>query len=226
MFTRYAVFHTLPPCPFADFGAAWLGWDVARAVSVEHPKIGDLDIAAMTDVPGKYGLHATIKPPFSLARGTTERGLQKAFASLCQGLPPVTLAGIELTTLGRFLALCSQGDTVALNKLAACVVEQLDGFRAPLTKSELTRRRTANLTPAQDESLHKWGYPHIMDTFRFHITLTGRLDKQTLSKVKPLLGSVLDPILPQPFSIESLTLVGQRDDGMFEEIQRCNLAGK
>lgn len=223
MFTRYAIFYTLPPCPLADFGAAWLGWDVARGVSVEHPKIGGIDISAITDTPRKYGLHGTIKSPFRLADGTTEQGLEIALEALCRGLPPIVLAGLELATLGRFLALCPAGDAGPLKDVAAQVVEQLDIFRAPYSGDELARRRSANLTPEQEVNLQTWGYPHIMNAFRFHITLTGRLNKHLLSKVKLLLDPLIAPMLPRPFLINSLTLVGQRGDGMFEEINRHSL---
>lgn len=222
-FRRYAVFYTPPTGPLAAFGASWLGWDIARGATVDHPDLDDLNIAKITDVPRKYGMHGTIKPPFSLAAGHSLLGLQDAMAALCSEQRPVVLEGLDLTTLGRFLALCPRGDTSALNAIAATIVEHLDSFRAPLSDGELAQRRTGNLTPAQDENLRKWGYPYVMDTFRFHVTLTGKLDKQTLTKVKSTVQPVLSPLLPAPFLIDSLTLVGQRADGMFEEIQRYPL---
>lgn len=222
-YRRYAVFYTPPAGPLAAFGASWLGWDIAHGTTVDHPDLDDLDIATITDVPRKYGLHGTIKPPFSLATGRTQRGLQDAMTALCSDLPPVILEGLDLTTLGRFLTLCPRGDISALNATAATIVEHLDRFRAPLADDNLNRRRKGNLTPAQDENLRKWGYPYVMDTFRFHITLTGKLDKQTLIRVKSTIQPVLAPLLPAPFLIDSLTLVGQRPDDMFEEIQRYPL---
>ena len=223
VYRRYAVFYTPHNGPLSAFGASWLGWDIAHGTTVDHPDLGDLDIAKITDVPQKYGLHGTIKPPFSLATGRTLRDLQSAMTALCSDLQPVVLDGLELTTLGRFLALCPRGDTSALNNIAAMTVEHLDSFRAPLTDGELARRRTGNLTHAQVENLQKWGYPHVMDAFRFHITLTGKLDKETLTKVKSTLQPLLIPLVPAPFMIDSFTLVGQRSDGMFEEIQRYPL---
>ncbi|MGJ8618589.1 MAG: DUF1045 domain-containing protein, partial [Sulfitobacter sp.] len=129
-------------------------------------------------------------------------------------------------TLGRFLALCPVGGVTALNDTAARVVKELDPFRAAMTEDELARRRSSNLTPAQDENLRKWGYPHVMDAFRFHITLTGKLDKQTLATTISSLRPLIMPLLSQPFLIDSLTLVGQRTDGMFAEIQRYPLGLK
>ncbi len=40
---------------------------------------------------------------------------------------------------------------------------------------ELQRRRAANLTPRQEFLLMHWGYPYVLDEFRFHMTLTRRL---------------------------------------------------
>lgn len=226
MFIRYAVFYTAPPGIFADFGATWLGWDLARGTAVEHPSIEGVDVAKITETPRKYGLHGTIKPPFRLACRVTEQDLQTALEALCENLAPVRLETLELVALGRFLALCPVGDIGPLNKCAARVVEALDKFRAPLTDEEIDRRRNASLTPAQDRNLRLWGYPHVMDTFRFHITLTGKLDKGLLPDLKSTLDPILEPILPRPFIIDSLTLVGQRPDGMFEEINRYALGVK
>lgn len=224
MFIRYAVFYTPPPGNFADFGAAWLGWDSTRRTEATHPDIAGFDVATITETPRKYGLHGTIKPPFRLAPGTTAQELQAAAESLCDSLAPIQLEGVELAVLGRFLALCPFGKTGPLNACAARVVKELDRFRAPLTDDELARRRSANLTSAQDENLRQWGYPHVMDGFRFHITLTGKLNKRLGSELKATLDPVLAPILPRPFVIDSLTLVGQRTDGMFVEVKRFPLS--
>ena len=225
MFVRYAIFYTPPPGHFADFGAAWLGWDGARGIVAEHPDIAGFDVATITETPRKYGLHGTIKPPFRLAPGTTAQELQSAVESLCKSLPPIQLEGVELAVLGRFLALCPVGDTGPLNTCAARVVKELDRFRAPLTDDELAQRRSGNLTSVQDENLKQWGYPHVMNAFRFHITLTGKLNKRLASELKTTLDPILESILPRPFVINSLTLVGQRTDGMFVEVKRYPLSG-
>jgi 2'-5' RNA ligase len=209
----------------AEAGAAWLGWDVARGQAVAHPEVAALDVAALTETPRKYGLHATIKPPFVLAEGATADGLQSAFETSCTQLAPVTLDGLSLTPLGRFLALTPEGGTAALNAMAAEVVRGLDTFRAPPSEADLARRRQANLTPAQEANLTKWGYPYVMEAFRFHITLTGKLPKGDLPQVTAALAPYITPHLPQPFILDSLTLVGQAEDGMFHEVHRAALSG-
>ena len=223
-FDRYAIYYT-PQGALAEAGAAWLGWDLARGRAVAHPEVAGLDVAALTETPRKYGLHATVKPPFVLAEGTTADGVLTEFKTLCKRLAPVTLDGLALTPLGRFLALTPEGDTAALNAIAAEVVRGLDTFRAPPTEADLARRRQANLTPEQEANLSQWGYPYVMEAFRFHITLTGKLPKGDLPQVTAALAPYITPHLPQPFVLDSLTLVGQAEDGMFHEVHRAALSG-
>ncbi len=224
MFSRYAVFYTLLDDPLAALSASWLGWDATRGVQVNHPEVDGLDIAAVTASPRKYGVHGTIKPPFILTDGKTEAELANALDQICKSMPPIMLDQLKLTTLGRFLALCAIGDTAPLGTLAARVVRGLDIFRAPMTQDDIVRRRSANLSPSQEQNLVDWGYPYVMDDFRFHMTLTGKLDKPTLIKANIALEKLIAPLLRRPFIIDSLTLVGQRSDGMFVEIRRYPLA--
>ncbi|MFG6568140.1 DUF1045 domain-containing protein [Sulfitobacter sp. 1A13679] len=223
-FDRYAIYYT-PKGALAEAGAAWLGWDLARGRAVAHPEVAGLDVAALTETPRKYGLHATIKPPFVLAEGASADGVLTEFKTLCKRLAPVTLDGLALTPLGRFLALTPAGDTAALNAMAAEVVRGLDTFRAPPTEAELARRRQANLTPVQEANLSQWGYPYVMEAFRFHITLTGKLPKGDLPQVTAALAPYITPHLPRPFVLNSLTVVGQAEDGMFHEVHRAALSG-
>ncbi|MFG6519033.1 DUF1045 domain-containing protein [Sulfitobacter sp. 1A13496] len=223
-FDRYAIYYT-PKGALAEAGAAWLGWDLARGRAVAHPEVAGLDVAALTETPRKYGLHATIKPPFVLAEGASADGVLTEFKTLCRRLAPVTLDGLALTPLGRFLALTPAGDTAALNAMAAEVVRGLDTFRAPPTEADLARRRQANLTPEQEANLSQWGYPYVMEAFRFHITLTGKLPKADPPQVTAALAPYITPHLPQPFVLDSLTLVGQAEDGMFHEVHRAALSG-
>ena len=41
------------------------------------------------------------------------------------------------------------------------------------------------LTPAQEALLMRWGSPYVMDEFRFHMTLTGRLAKARMAPAQP-----------------------------------------
>jgi len=226
MYKRYAVYYTPHPgTPLAVFGASWLGWDSAAGKACVQPGLARLDVEEITATPRKYGFHGTIKPPFRLAEGTTADALSTALEKLCADAAPVSLEGLTLARLGRFLALVPTGDTTALAALAARAVQELDVFRAPPTEADLTRRRAHRLTPAQDGHLTQWGYPYVLDQFRFHLTLTRRLDKVTAAIAQDTLASPLSTLDLSPFQIPDLTLLVEDETGGFHQIGRYPLLG-
>ncbi|MGH1355033.1 MAG: DUF1045 domain-containing protein [Thalassovita sp.] len=225
-FKRFAVYYAPEPGPLADFGAHWLGWDMALGAAATHPVVEGLDIATLTETPRKYGLHGTMKPPFRLAPGRSVDDLATAVSAFCARHAPLTLEGLALTRLGRFLALTVTGDTAPLNALAAVVVRDLDPFRAPLTEAELERRRKSRLSPRQEELLSQWGYPYVIDEFRFHITLTGKMPRAEAERTQAKIEPLITPLLPSPFQVRSLCLVGEDAQGMFHLIHRYALSGE
>ena len=227
-FRRFGIYYTPQSGAFATFGAHWLGWDIETGARVAHPEISGLPrpIKEMTATPRKYGLHGTIKPPFRLAEGTTRAELETAMTALVTRLAPTTLDGLSLSRIGSFVALTIAGDQTPLARLAGEVVKDLDAFRAPPSDDELARRRKSNLTPRQEVLLAAWGYPYVMDEFRFHITLTGRLARGEAEAVQTALAPHLAPLLPAPFEVPDLALVGEDEGGMFHEIQRFTLSGE
>lgn len=226
-FKRYAVYYAPEPGPFAEFAAAWLGWDAESGCERSHPAVDGLplSVADITATPRKYGFHGTVKPPFRLADGVTAAGLASELQALASQLAPVTLEGLELSRLGRFLALTPRGDQTALAKLAAEVVERLDHYRRPPTEAELQKRRGAGLSDRQEANLMAWGYPYVMEEFRFHLTMSGKLSKSEAETVRDILEPVLAPLLPSPFLVCDLCLFGEADDGRFHLIHRYALSG-
>ena len=227
-FTRYAIYYCPPAnADWAEFCAAWLGWDMLTSVFLPHPELAalPLPIAKITQAPRKYGLHATLKPPFRLTDGKTQTDLEAACAALANTQPPVQVQALDLIRLGRFLALCADGQTYDLNALAARCVRELDGFRAPMTDAELVRRQGTGLSEQRHQNLVNWGYPHVMELFRFHITLTGRLPKDALPKIELALKDRLSLMLPSPLTIRDLALAGEDAAGRFHLIQRYPFMG-
>lgn len=224
---RYAVYFAPEPGPLSDFGAAWLGWDAAAATAVAHPDVPGLPrpIAEPTSTPRKYGFHGTLKPPFRLADGCTAGELRDAVAALAARLAPVQLDGLELAELGRFVALVPEGDTADLGSLAAAVVEQLDAFRAPPNAAELAKRRATGLSARQEANLIRWGYPYVMEEFRFHLTLTGPLQPGEGEQILAALRPVIAPVLTKPVQIREICLFGEAADGRFRILQRDVLSG-
>ena len=131
--------------------------------------------------------------------------------------------GLKLALLDGFLALIPAAPAPALGDLAAALVRGLDYFRAPLTEAERARRRPERLTPTQRANLDAWGYPWVMQHFRFHMTLTGRLPEAKVAEVMALLQPRLAPILPDQLLLDAITLCGEDAGGRFHEIARIGL---
>lgn len=225
-FKRYAVYHAPPPGPLADFGASWLGWDAAAGAGCAHPDLPGLPrpVAELTARPRKYGFHGTLKPPFRLAPGRDPAALAAALAGFARREAPVTLAGLRLARLGGFLALVPDGDPAPLAALAARVVEHFDPYRAPLGADERARRGPG-LSTRQARMLERWGYPFVMEEFRFHLTLTGPLDPGVAEATMAALAPRLAPLLPRPFRVDALCLFGEGGDGRFRLVHRYPLSG-
>ena len=45
------------------------------------------------------------------------------------------------------------------------------------SKADIAKRLEAPLTERQRELLVEWGYPYVLDEFRFHMTVSNSLDK-------------------------------------------------
>lgn len=219
---RYAVYYAPEAGAFATAAASWLGWDPAKGSAVPQPELG-LDLPALTTDPRKYGFHGTLKPPFRLADGRTPADLSAAIATLTRKLPMLEMTGLQFLDLEGFLALAPQGDTTALTDLSAEVVAQLDRFRAPSTAAEIARRHPERLSPRQRELLDRFGYPHVMEEFRFHLTLSNHLTAAGHIRLRPLAEAHFIPHLPQPFRLSDLCLFGEAADGRFHLLHRYPL---
>ena len=178
-FPRYAIYYAPDrAAPLHRFGAEVLGYDAGSGAAVAHPPVlrnGYPDWADITAAPRKYGFHATLKAPFSLAPGVTEAELVAAclaFARLPRAIPLITPV---VDMISGFTALIPSEPSPQLNMLAQDCVAAFDHFRAPMSPEDRARRNPAGLTSRQVAQLDRWGYPYVLDDFRFHMTLTGRL---------------------------------------------------
>lgn len=221
-FQRYAVYYLPDDADLAAFGAAWLGWDVVSGEAVAQPDLDGIEMATKT--PRKYGFHGTLKPPFRLGDEAKLADLQNDIAALADATAPIALDGLTLSRIGKFLALTPEGDTSSLAKIAFACVSQLDAYRAAPSAAELDRRRAAGLTTRQDALLVKWGYPYVAEEFRFHLTLSGKLDERELDHLQAAAAERM-PVLSSPFPITSIALAGEASDGLFRQIHRYSLTG-
>jgi putative phosphonate metabolism protein len=221
---RHAIYWVPAPGPLASFGAAWLGWDAGAGREVPQPDLWlPRPLERITAEPRRYGLHATLKAPFRLAAGATTEALGAATAGLARTLAPARSGGLRLARVGGFLALVPGTDEAALARLAAAVVAGLDRFRAPADEAEIARRRAPGLSAAEEANLTRWGYPYVMDAFRFHVTLTGALAPGEAPAAEAALAPRLRGLLPDPFVLDALSHVGEGGDGRFRVLGRYPL---
>jgi 2'-5' RNA ligase len=189
-----------------------LGRDATGAPAGDRPAIAGLDaerLEQLTAAPRHYALHATLKPPFILAEGTDETELAAAIQAAARGLAPFTIPALELRLLDGFLALTPTAPSAALDHLAGQCVALFDRFRRPAPAVELARRRAAGLTPRQDANLLRWGYPYVFEDFRFHVTLSERLDAVEAAQLQPALAALFAPAIGQPVDVSDITLFAQ-----------------
>lgn len=225
-FRRYGL-YVVPEGALYRAGADWLGWDSVTGMAVAQPDLPGLpdSPAALTATPRKYGFHGTVKPPFRLAQGCDATALDAAARAFCTTRGPVTIPAMAVRRLGGFVAIIPTGPNAALADLAAATVAALDPFRAPLTEAEIARRRRSPLTERQETLLARWGYPHVMEDFRFHLTLTGSLAPDAAAAAEASLAAHFAPHLAGPLTIGSLCLMGEDAAGLFHLIHRYAFSG-
>jgi hypothetical protein len=187
---RVAVYWA-PPAndPLWMLGAAWLGRDAETGRAVPQPDMPGL--AALTESPRRYGFHATLKAPMTLAGGF-EEFLADA-QTLARALKPSRLPALAVQALDGFAALCPTAEIPELAALAAAVVTKLDHHRLP-EAPEKQASRALGRTPAQAAYLARWGYPFVLDEWRFHMTLsnTGAATSALLTAATRHFAAVLE----------------------------------
>jgi putative phosphonate metabolism protein len=190
-FPRYAIYYApAQGSPLDQFGAELLGYDAWIGAALPFP--GDVvesipDWRELSDDPRKYGFHATLKAPMALTEGKSEKMLLAACAEFAQAARPIPSFAPVVNSISGFIAVIPGEKSGELQQLAADAVRAFDGFRAPLTAEDRARRNPQRLTPRQVDYLDRWGYPYVMEEFRFHMTLTGRLDETRRDAVLAML---------------------------------------
>ncbi|MEM6382774.1 MAG: DUF1045 domain-containing protein [Pseudomonadota bacterium] len=225
VFRRYAL-YAMAEEPLHTIASQWLGWDSRLGHKVDHPVLEGLryDIAQATATPRKYGFHGTLKPPFRLIEGQSRQQLLRACQERLPTMQSVAISRMVVRPMNGFVALVPEGSCPALDQLCERVVRDFDAFRAPLNGAELAKRRASKLTDRQEEQLLRWGYPYVMDEFRFHMTLSGQLDEETSHDLAERLQRYLCSDMPEPFILRTISLMGEDVDGHFHEIEAYTLA--
>jgi putative phosphonate metabolism protein len=225
---RYALYWAPDAgSALAALGAAWLGRDVEGRAVPARPALDGFDPArleTLTAEPRRYGLHATLKAPFAPAAGADIAALRLALADFASGTAAVELPLLELRHLDRFLALVPSLPCPPLDELAARCVVEFDRFRRAPGEVELARRRSAGLDAVGEAHLERWGYPYVLDRFRFHVTLTGPLEAAEAGRLMPPLAGLFAPAIRAPLRLDTIALFEQAEAGTpFVLLERCAL---
>lgn len=59
--------------------------------------------------------------------------------------------------------------------------------------------------------LRRWGYPHVLEHFRFHMTLTGRLEAAELEIALACARAHFSPFLAAPVRLDTVAMFVQEE---------------
>lgn len=204
---RYAIYFSPPEdSNLWKTGCQWLGRDPLQMRMLEQPGVPGLSartVLALTERPRRYGFHATLKPPFSLISGETRENLFAALSEFAHERHAFPLPQLQVGDLGGFLALRIRQPCRDLDNLARECVSRFDRFRRQPTRAEFARR-CRGLDARQRDLLERWGYPYVMDQWRFHMTLTGPLPGTQAGAITGFLSRWFEPALREPLWVTDL----------------------
>ncbi len=228
---RYALYYA----PRAEEGLAvaatqWLGRNAETGQSRPLKSVSAFTadrLGELTADPRLYGFHGTLKAPIALAEGFSERDLLEAVGNFAVGRRSLTVPSMTLTCLSGFMALVPSQPSHELQDLADSCVIEFDEFRQPADEEELARRRASGLSPRQDELLVRWGYPYVLEEWRFHLTLTGRIpDEGERSAITDLLRRQFMGFIDRPLQVRDVCVFRQPAAGRpFTALARFTLGG-
>jgi putative phosphonate metabolism protein len=228
---RYAVYYA----PRAAEGLAvaagqWLGISPEGGRLRRQPLVSGVSPERLADIttdPRVYGFHGTLKAPIALIDGVNEREFVDAVGRFAVTLRAVTVPSMVLAELGSFLAMVPAERCTELQDLADRCVVEFDEYRRPADETELARRRASGLTARQDALLLRWGYPYVLEEWRFHLTLSGRIeDAVERAAVMAILRKRFSGFVDRPLQVRDLCVFRQAAPGRpFTVLARFRLGG-
>jgi hypothetical protein len=196
--------------PLLAAGNRWLGRDPELSAPLHQPAIPGLKEA--TAAPRLYGFHATLRPPMRLA--TDWETFQAAIDTLAKSLAPFDLPPLAVTAMDGFLVLRESAPSPALHALADACVRHTNPHRLPPSDSERAKRRAAGLSAEEEALLQRWGYPWVMQRWRFHMTLSRRLTDAEMALLRPAAEDHFAQALATPRRVTEIcvfTQIAQHD---------------
>ncbi|WP_119153332.1 DUF1045 domain-containing protein [Caldimonas tepidiphila] len=215
---RYAFYFAPEPGhPLWEAGCTWLLRDPSRPERrFAEDGVPQRD---WIEAPRRYGFHATLKAPMRLRDPAARGALVQAAARLARAHMPFRVPALGIALHRGFLALQPLAPLSRhhpLHRLADGVVTGLDAFRAPPSPEERARQQGKGLAPRQQALFERWGYPWVLDAWRFHITLSDELPPQQLgvhARLRQLARAHFAAALAEPLVCRSLCLFEQAAPG-------------
>jgi len=208
--SRYAIyFCPSPTTPLYGQGSQWLGRDATTGATLDPSlpdHISNEEWLRTTDSPRRYGFHATLKPPFRLAEDASFEDLQAALRDFARRRVSFYAPPLCVRRLGRFLALTLSQPSDEFCSLASDSVRELDRFRAPAIEAELSKRLHGSMSPREREHVLRWGYPYVLDTWKFHMSLTRSLSSESLPQLEQYLDQHFATVCYQPLLVDSICI--------------------
>ncbi|MEM9683916.1 MAG: DUF1045 domain-containing protein [Pseudomonadota bacterium] len=217
---RYALYYAPEPdSTLGRFGSQWL----APEDRVPPTWVENADLwRKATASPAHYGFHATLKAPFRLHPSTTEQSLLDAVQAMAEDQQPFETPPLQLEAIGRYLALTFSRPCPDMDALHRRCTVEFDRFRAPPTDAERQRRLAAGLSEDEKRLFEQYGYPHILDRFKFHLTLAGPVAEDERDTTGHTLNGRLDFLLNLRLKVADICVFRQRDrNSRFDVLSRA-----
>jgi Protein of unknown function (DUF1045) len=211
---RYAVYF----CPAADNALSTFGNEWFATTSV--PGITEKRFQALMADVRRYGWHATLSASFELVEHANYKTLHEKVADIARSFTPFDLP-LRIDWLNGFLALRPSADETHVNALAERCVRDLNPLRAPVSEAAWDRR-AGGLDEVERALFKEFGYPYVLDRFRFHMTLSAPATNEEEHALREyLLPKVAERSIAR---IDALTVCCEKETGTnFEPVARIAL---
>ena len=215
---RYAIYF----CPDSDSALGRLGHDWLAA-SPHVPELHGISTErrnALLVKARRYGWHATIRAPFTPAADVAYDDVCRAVVSVAHACASFELP-LHIHRLAGFLALRPCVDEAAPQQLAATCLKALLPMCAPLS-NEVLERRSVGLDADEVRLLQGYGYPYVLDRYRFHLTLSA----PAIESEEKVMREWLEPRVTKlpPTRVDALSICREATSGdAFELVERIPL---
>ncbi len=215
---RYALyFSPVSTSLLWQLGCKWLGYEALTRQLIKQDPVPGIDTARLYEItraPMHYGLHATLKAPFRLVDSFCEMDLRSAIRMFTDTRLSFVIPPLVIRLINDCLCLCPEYQPSELITFGADCVRNFDRFRMPLTGAELGRRKAEMLDSVEEKYLERWGYPYVLDKFRFHITLTGKVQNPfERQRIQARLEKMFAPVLGETLEIDAVSLFREPTPG-------------